>query len=477
MHTALSDQETTTGQNTSAGSSSASNAREKSQSSKQIPVLDGLRAIACLGVLAFHLNYIAGQSNMWGPVHDIHTLSGMLTYVVASLAYCGQSGIYLFFLLSGFLLFLPYAKALLFDGPWPSLRRFYLRRIFRILPAYYTVLFLIIIFFHPEFLHASHWHDVWLFLILRMDGKLSNELNGPFWTLAIEFQFYLLLPLLAWLFSLIARRGSVHWRMLKLTGCLLLMAAWGLFTTYWSLYIATTSKLDFLISHALSLTIKSYLYGNASEYFDVFAVGMFISMLYIYMQYASSAPSWRIRMGRISPLLFTVGVALLFYLALWYFYYTDINPHTYGRHPKFSFVLTFLDPHFATIALPYWAEWQVPAYALGYGCCLLALLYGSARLRRPFEWSVLRWIGSISFSLYMWHIQFMYLFAYVMLFTLYRQGWGPAMQYGAFWCWTLVVIVPVSAMLYRWIEQPGIHLGERLIHKLEQQQKKGMGCV
>src|SRR5579859_3821593 len=99
--------------------------KEQNTSKNQIPVLDGVRAVACLAVLSWHLNQITPA------------LRGINNYL-AALVYFGDSGVVLFFLLSGFLLFLPYAKALLFDSPWPSSYRFYLRRIFRILPGYFV---------------------------------------------------------------------------------------------------------------------------------------------------------------------------------------------------------------------------------------------------------------------------------------------------------------------------------------------------
>src|SRR5436190_12630168 len=124
---------------------------EVSKSNKQILALDGLRAFACLAVIFFHLN-LWGRV-IWQPKHGIYNfLDPILTF--------GASGVELFFLLSGFLLFLPYAKSLLLDNTCPSLRRFYLRRIFRIVPAYYIALFLIILFFAPRFLHPSFWSQV-----------------------------------------------------------------------------------------------------------------------------------------------------------------------------------------------------------------------------------------------------------------------------------------------------------------------------
>ena len=166
-------------------------------------------------------------------------------------------------------------------------------------------------------------------------------------------------------------------------------------------------------------------------------------------------------------LILTAGLVLLFFLSLWHFYFIDTNPLNYAKHPKSYGVSSFLDPGIPTMVSHYWAEWQILGDAFGYALCMLALLYGSARLRRPIEWSILRWVASLSFSLYMWHLQLLYLFGKIILPNIQQQDWGPLVQYGTFWCWILLVILPVSGMLYRWIEQPGMRLGEQLIRKLE----------
>ncbi len=450
------DQDIAIDQKTQAFNQSRTTSLEVSKQKSQIPVLDGLRAIACLAVLSYHVNFLARVYGIWRPLHGINTL-------IATLIYFGESGVILFFLLSGFLLFLPYVKALLFDSPWPSLRRFYLRRIFRIVPGYFVAVFLIALFFHPEFLHHSHWHDLWLFLTFRMDNTLSQQFNGPFWTLAVEFQFYLLLPIISWLFSLIVRRGTVHQRMLKLTLCLFVMTAWGLLTRYWGLFIADTPKLDFLIPHSVSAALKPYIYGDTSKFFEVFAVGMLICMAYTYIQNAPSAENWNTRIRRLSPLILTVGLAILFFLSLWHFYYISINTSNYTKYIP---VFTFLDPYIPTI-VPSWLQWQTMGYAISYGLCLWALLYATPWLKRVFEWPILRGVGLISFSLYMWHLPFIFLFLKDILNNILQQGWNPIVAFGAIWCWTLFVIIPISAVLYRWIEQPGMRLGERLIRKLE----------
>jgi peptidoglycan/LPS O-acetylase OafA/YrhL len=217
-----------------------------------------------------------------------------------------------------------------------------------------------------------------------------------------------------------------------------------------------------LIPHSVSTTLIPYLYGDKGKYFEVFAVGMFICMIYTYTQNSSQAERWNNRMRRLSLQMFIAGLILLFFMSIIHFYYTDISTNYTEYH---IIVKTSFDPYAYSIIVN-WLEWQATAYAIAYGLCFWALLYGSPRLKRPFEWSVLSHIASISFSLYMWHFLLMYLFAYALDNNIRRQGWGSLVQYGIFWCWTFVVIFPVATMLYRWIEQPGMRLGERLICKL-----------
>jgi len=418
-------------------------------------VLDGVRAIACLAVLSYHANFLARnygiwnplKSNVWNPLKDSN----------AALIYFGESGVILFFLLSGFLLFLPFAKVLLFDGKWPSVRRFYLRRFFRIIPGYFVALFLIILFFHPEFFHAVHRSQLFEFLTFRMSNDLSQQVNGPFWTLAIEFQFYMLLPILAWLFSMIVRRGALSWRVVKLTGCLLVMLAWGLFSRYWGLLTTGVPAQNSLQSFFLIL--KPYVYGDTGKYFEVFAVGMLIAMVYVYTQNVPNREIWLKRFERWSAWVLLVGLVILGFLSLLHLYYINIDPYDYHKYDP---VFSFMDPH-TKLFSQIWLQWGPIAYAISYGLGMYALLYGSKRLKWLFELPVLRWVGLISFSLYMWHLPFIFLYVNVILPQFH--GWGGMVKYIGLLAWIMFVIIPITLTLYRWIEMPGMRLGEALIQR------------
>src|SRR5258707_2347955 len=161
---------------------------EGKQDSKKnsIAVLDGVRACAILFVIVFHINRLTGDS-LWSSTENP---------LASSVSTAGGTGVTLFFVLSGFLLFMPFAKALLFNTRWPLNRVFYLRPFLRIIPGYYVSLLLLILFLHPEYLHRDHLKDLALFLTFFMDSSRATfrQLNGPFWTLATTRQWLLMPP-------------------------------------------------------------------------------------------------------------------------------------------------------------------------------------------------------------------------------------------------------------------------------------------
>jgi peptidoglycan/LPS O-acetylase OafA/YrhL len=134
--------------------------------------LDGLRAVAALLVVAFHLQTVNGVS--FGPLDPI--VRG------------GDSGVYLFFALSGYLLYRPFVR-----GP-VDLSGYGLKRAGRILPGYFVALAGLTVLTgsrlpidHPlPFLTMSSSYDI------PLRGLLGNA-----WTLSAEILFYVTLPLVA----------------------------------------------------------------------------------------------------------------------------------------------------------------------------------------------------------------------------------------------------------------------------------------
>lgn len=159
--------------------------RTKDLPTRRIPELDGLRAVAILLVIAYH--YLE-------PFH--RSASGWRFYALAP-ARVGWIGVDLFFVLSGYLI----ASILLTNREAPAFfSTFYMRRFCRILPLYLPVV--AVLYFAHEWRYASpqppllqyltFTHNFWI----ASARDFGNSLLAVTWSLAVEEQFYLLLPAL-----------------------------------------------------------------------------------------------------------------------------------------------------------------------------------------------------------------------------------------------------------------------------------------
>ncbi|WP_165423312.1 acyltransferase family protein [Ktedonosporobacter rubrisoli] len=416
-----------------------------------IAPLDGIRAIACLSVVAYHLTLVTTHDIvLWKP--------DQLPPVISALAFAGDTGVTLFFLLSGFLLFLPYAKSLLFDAPWPSMRFFYFRRALRILPAYYVTLLLMILLEHHEYLQRDHLVRLGLFLTLFMDSfpQTYRELNGPFWSLAVEWQFYLLLPFLALAIAWIVRRGSLKRRVCLLMACLSAVIAWGLLSRYGGIYLTAHPDQSFLVPRSVLNVIMPFVYGAQGsglhgKFLEDFAVGMLLSSCYTVARALPPESRLNELLRRLHPWLWVVGLLWLLVMACWKFNLD--NPHTWLVLDQFPPVYNYVSEL---------------GFSIGYGLCIAAILFGASWLRAPFEWSPLRWLGILSYGLYMWHLKLLEFFT--SHFVIFLQGWWNAALYSLYWGWLFVFIVPCMFLLFVLVEKPWVDLGNK---SREREQRSG----
>ena len=140
--------------------------------------LDGIRGIAVLVVVCHHLIF----SSILDP-----TLWNRGVQAAWAVTKQGAYGVDLFFVLSGFLI----TSILLLDKSKPNYYwNFYWKRALRILPLYFIALILLVAFV------PSSWKYVVLsaLFIVNFVQVFHVVPNGPFWTLAIEEQFYLIWP-------------------------------------------------------------------------------------------------------------------------------------------------------------------------------------------------------------------------------------------------------------------------------------------
>ena len=171
-----------------------------------IGVVDGIRAISVLLVLWFHF----WQQTWLMPVYQTPWLSWLGISAIDPVHFrrVGYLFVDMMVLLSGFCLFLPYARHMIEGGPYPSTKKFYLHRVARILPSYFLC---VLVFFSIALLSGSYtstehmWRDLLSHLtftfMFRMDTFAWTNINAALWTVAVEVQFYLIFPLLAKAFT------------------------------------------------------------------------------------------------------------------------------------------------------------------------------------------------------------------------------------------------------------------------------------
>lgn len=172
------------------------------QDDRDIDVLHGMRVLFILIVAWYHI----WQQSWLTP----EPFGVSLDFLLRS----GYEWVDAMLLLSGFLLFLPYTG----DKRIEPLR-FYRKRLIRIVPSYYLcILLLLLIDVLPGHKYASFFQgfqDVLRHMTfthnLSAYSYLSSPLNGVLWTLAVEMQFYLLFPVLAFCFR---NRPVVTWALM-----------------------------------------------------------------------------------------------------------------------------------------------------------------------------------------------------------------------------------------------------------------------
>jgi peptidoglycan/LPS O-acetylase OafA/YrhL len=326
-----------------------------SPTSDRFPALDGLRAFAAFAVVCTHVGFISGRSldnDILGPI-----LSR------------GDFGVALFFLLSGFLLYRPFALHVIAGAPSPRTARFLWRRAVRIVPAMTIFVIVTLTFLTPYRVRASDYLH-YLLLIQTYDHHDYDPNLAHLWTLAIEVSFYLLLPVLGWLS---ARMAGTLRRALAGQACLL--AAMVMAPPLFNL-----AQLRWLPGSQALLWLPAYT--------DWFAIGMALAVF-------SAIPAGAPVMPRIRRVLLDWAAA----------------PGTCWLAAGVLYLLSSLplgNPRTLAPAL-YW-QWtaQHTLYGAAAFFLMLPLVLGEhPGIDRVLGSRAARFGGNISYSVYLWHVPLM----------------------------------------------------------------------
>jgi peptidoglycan/LPS O-acetylase OafA/YrhL len=240
------------------------NLRRITSGSSWIPEIDGLRFIAILLVVLYHLSaQIFAKSDV--PLTMQPWYAGLFTLLGR-----GDIGVRIFFVISGFILGRPFARHYLLGHPRPSLSTYYLRRLTRLEPPYLINIAVcavsIMLYAHTPFRAVFPAFAASAFYLHGFFFRGTDFINPVAWTLEMEVQFYLLVPLLTLVYLLRNR-----WLRRSLLG---------------AICIALPAALELLVFGKISGT--SHFWATIGWWLQYFLAGMLLSDIYV-----TEIPTWR----------------------------------------------------------------------------------------------------------------------------------------------------------------------------------------
>jgi peptidoglycan/LPS O-acetylase OafA/YrhL len=305
-------------------------------------------------------------------------------------------GLVLFFVLSGFLLYRPWVRAVREQRARPSTSRYAARRVARILPAYWLALVGAIVLLWGRDaspgVRLPATSDLWMFAVFAQNftDRTLLKLDPPMWTLTVEVSFYVVLPLLGWLAARSGRRVGV-WLVPVAFG------AGGILFNWW---MAARGDAPLFVSKILPA---------AAPYF---ALGMLAAVV---------LGDRRVGRGTMSALV-AAGTALVVADSAWALWNAHANNST-------AFDLKV---------------WRDTLAAAGFAA-IVAAIAGAARPPSSLVSRPIVWTGQVSYGLYLWHVP--------ILCVLRSEGMLPSSPLLA----ALVALPPtlfVSGLSWRWLERP-----------------------
>ncbi|MBU2663973.1 acyltransferase [Actinoplanes bogorensis] len=365
----------------------------------RLPPLDAVRVIGALAVVAHHVGFATGINvgdSPWG---------GWLARL--------DAGVAVFFVLSGFLLFRPWAHARATAQQLPSAGRYLWRRALRILPAYWVlvVVCLLVVPRNHDSSAADWARHLTLTQIYETYG-LRNAL-GHTWSLCTEVAFYALLPVLA----MLALRGKR-----RAGRPIVILAASVAVTGTWIVLLGTG---------VLSLSRHT---TWLPSYAIWFGAGMALASVHVSLS-NGYLPRWRWidDLGRAPLACWGLALALLAVATTPIAGPRDLEEPTVGQFGL-----------------------KVVLYALIAVLVMLPLAFGpETRTKAAFGSGFARWLGLISYGLFLWHP-----FVLEMLYVLSGRP-----EFTGDFGWTYLATVAggvlLAALSYYLVEQPFQRLSHR----------------
>ncbi len=327
--------------------------------------LDGVRAVAAVSVVVYHVCTTLGDAWLRTPAWD---------WILR----LGAFGVCLFFVLSGFLLFRPWVEANFDEQPPPRLGAFWVRRLVRIFPAYWLAFTFYVVVLHIRDVQTVGAGATYFFLLQNYRGGYQLGALFVAWSLVVELSFYLVLPALgAGIRRLALATDTAGARFRVQVMSVVGLAVFSIVFRAFFLWIVDAPRPRAGTWFPLAQA-PLWLFG----YLDWFAAGMLLAVV----------GAWLRRGGRLHWILEELrtrpGISWLLAVQC-YWVLTQLNLPAWWFVPSTN-IQSFLAP-VLTVATALLVIWPI---ALGDDRSRAARALGSG-------WLV--WLGGVSYGIYLWH--------------------------------------------------------------------------
>lgn len=255
------------------------------------PIVDGFRAIACLSIIVYHCYFYFIFENHAETIQHL-----IREYPLLKLIDIAPMSLDTFFVISGFLI----SYYLLIEQKKTtklSIRRFYLRRAWRLLPVYFIAM-LVAFWLMPQ-----NIENVWanLFYINNLLAMKQQYMLWT-WSLAVEEQFYILIPLLLYIGFYLSPK--------RMIGVLLILFAIALSMRYWVIS-HNHFQLPLQLSSEQFFRYFDAVYDKLPTRMSSFLVGSFVAYLMVY----TPVIDWlnaRVKLSLFAYVVSIVAISLVF---------------------------------------------------------------------------------------------------------------------------------------------------------------------
>lgn len=402
--------------------------------------VDGIRGAAALALLTVHVAMFSGLfgSRFYGPERPPSNFWG--AFVVSGF----PSFIGVFFVLPAMYLYLPLAKAIIAGTPRPpGQRRAFVRRLLRLLPAYYVLVLVSMVALNRDQIDGP-WFVLRPLLLLQVylptpfTPKLLNGLEIT-WTVPTMVQWYVVLPLIAWALHKFARAGATpvaraRRLMLPVPVLIAVGVAW--------VFIVKANDWD-----------NRIVFWWPQGFAPTMGIGMALAIMLALAKVAPEHTPKIMRLGAARPGMFWIAAAATYLV-------NCARPFSVIGMDAIYSTAGLLITYLMVAAFGFFAVIPLVAPGGSGGPKIVTSILRSAPLVH---------VGKVSYGIYLWHFAVMHF--YLQPDAVVNGGARPLREfYGQAGFWQLELVTVTGAVLlatlsYHLVELPVAKWGEQLLDR------------